>query len=96
MPTLLNVTNFSGKDLRTENYLKAKSEGISIAYVGWSRDGKTTAGPFQLRPSYRFSISEYIDNQKKLSQKGRCFHYENGRRCNVAWGAWGSDRGNRL
>jgi len=81
-PIEVNESYFSGKDLGIENYLKAKSEGISIAYVGWSRDGRTTAGPFQLEQSYKFPISEYIDNQKKLSQKGRCLHYENGRRCN--------------
>lgn len=81
-PIEVNESHFSGKDLGIENYLKARSDGISIAYVGWSRDGKTTAGPLQLNPSFKFSISEYIDSQKKLSQKGRCLHYENGHRCN--------------
>jgi len=78
----VNESHFSGKDLEIENYLKAKSDDISIAYVGWSRDGKTTAEPFQLKQSFKFPISEYIDTQKKLSQKGRCLHYENGHRCN--------------
>lgn len=81
-PIEVNKSNFSGKDLGEENYLKAKSDGILIAYVGWSRDGKTAAGPFQLKQSFKFPISEYIDSQKKLSQKGRCLHYENGNRCN--------------
>ncbi|RPI84336.1 MAG: hypothetical protein EHM34_03795, partial [Nitrosopumilales archaeon] len=81
-PIEVNESNFLGKDLGTENYLKAKSDGLSIAYLGWSRDGKTTAGPFQLKQSFEFPISEYIDNQKKLSQRGRCLHYENGHRCN--------------
>ena len=80
-PIEVNESNFLGKDLGTENYLKAKTDGISITYVGRSRDGITTAGPFQLEQSFKFPISEYIDNQKKLSQKGRCLHYENGHRC---------------
>ena len=50
--------------------------------MGFARDGKTTAGPFQLKQSFKFPISEYVDSQKKLSQKGRCLHYENGHRCN--------------
>jgi hypothetical protein len=63
-------------------FTEAKSEGISITYLGWSRDGKTTAGPFQLKQSFKLPISEVIDTQKKLSRKGRCLHYENGNRCN--------------
>ena len=81
-PIEVNESHFSGKGLGIEHYLKARSEGISIVYVGWSRDGKTTAGPFELKPSFKFPISEYIDTSKKLSQKGRCLHYENGHRCN--------------
>lgn len=81
-PIEVNESHFSGKDLGIEHYLKAQSEGISIVYVGWSRDRKTTAGPFQLKPSFKFPISEFFDYQKKLSQKGRCFHYDNGHRCN--------------
>lgn len=81
-PVEVNESDFIGKDLGIEHYLEAKTEGISIAYVGWSRDGKTTAGPFQLKSSFKFPISQFIDFQKKLSQKGRCLHYENGIRCN--------------
>lgn len=81
-PVEVNESDFIGKDLGTEHYLKAKSEGISIVYAGWSRDGKTTAGPFQLKPSFKFPISKFIDFQKKLSRKGRCLHFENGHRCN--------------
>jgi len=47
-PIEVNESHFSGKDLGIEHYLNARSEGISIVYMGWSRDGKTTAGPFQL------------------------------------------------
>ena len=81
-PIEVSESDFSGKDLEMERFLKARSEGISIAYTGWSRDGKTTAGPFQSVQTYKFPISEYIDNKRKLSQKGRCLHYENGCRCN--------------
>ncbi len=56
-PIEVNESNFTGKDLGIEHYLKAISEGISIAYVGWSRDGKTTAGSFQLKPSFKLPIS---------------------------------------
>ena len=81
-PDEVNESDFRGKDLGIEHYLTAKAEGLSIAYVGWSRNGRTTAGPFQLKPSFKFPISEYIDSQKKLAQKGRCLHYEKGIRCN--------------
>jgi hypothetical protein len=81
-PFEVNESNFIGKDLGIEHYLEAKSEGLSIVYAGWARDRKTTAGPFQLKPSFKFSISKFIDSQKKLSQRGRCLHYDKGHRCN--------------
>lgn len=33
-PVEVNESNFLGKDLGTENYLKAKADGVSIAYLG--------------------------------------------------------------
>lgn len=81
-PVEVNELNFIGKDIGIINYQKAKSEGISIAYIGLSRDGKTVAEPMQIKNPFSFSISEYIDEYNKIFQKGRCLHYENGDRCN--------------
>ncbi len=81
-PIEVNESHFAEKSMGKENYLNAKSNGISIFYVGWARDGKTIMGPVQLKRSYKFPISEYIASRKKISQKGRCLHYENGQRCN--------------
>lgn len=81
-PFEVNESDFRGKDLGIKHYLEAESEGLSIAYAGWARDRKTTAGPFKLKPSFKLPISKFIDSQKKLSRKGRCLHYDNGHRCN--------------
>jgi hypothetical protein len=68
-PFEVNESNFIGKDLGIEHYLEAKSEGLSIVYAGWARDRKTTAGPFQLKPSFKFSISKFIDSQKNFPKE---------------------------
>lgn len=77
----VNEESFTGKDIGLSNYQKAKSEGISIAYIGLSRDGKATAGPIQIKNPFSFCVSEYIDEYKMFFQRGRCLHYDNGDRC---------------
>jgi hypothetical protein len=75
--------HFLERDLGKEQYCKAQKEGIAIIYLALSRDGKTTAGPIPIKSSYKFSLSDYINTQKRLAQKGRCLHYEKGSRCDV-------------
>lgn len=82
-PLEVNESDFSDKGPGLENFLKAKSEGRSIVFLGKARDGKTTLEPFQVNKLSNFPpISEFLDSLKKLSQKGRCLHYEKGDRCN--------------
>ena len=73
--------HFLEKDIGLEQYIKAQEEGIAISYTAWAKDGKTTAGPMTLNPSYKFNLSEYLEKQKQLSKKGRCLHYDGGHRC---------------
>lgn len=73
---------FIERDLGLEQYLRAQEEGIAIIYTAWAKDGKTTAGPLPIRPSYNFHLSSYIKRQKQLANKGCCLHYEGGLRCN--------------
>lgn len=68
-------------DLASENYRKAQDQGIALVYSGWSRDGKTTAGPMPLPDPDRFDLNEYIETQKKLTNKGRCLHFDSDERC---------------
>jgi len=72
---------FLERDIGLEQYDKAQEEGIAIVYVAWSRDGKTTAGPFIQNPSFHFEISNWLEKQKKLSQSGRCLHFDGSHRC---------------
>lgn len=81
LPAEVNELSFSGKDLGVLNYQKAKSEGISITYIRWSRYGKTPAKPFQIKKPFSFCVSEYIDDYEMFFQRGRCLHYDNGDRC---------------
>jgi hypothetical protein len=60
---------------------KAQQSGITIVYVGWARDGKTTAAPMPLKRAQKFDLNAYVGKQKRLAQKGRCLHYESDNRC---------------
>jgi len=82
LPIEVSKEDFAERDIGQEQFCKAQEEGIAIVYVGWAKDGKTTAGPIKINPSYKFSLSDYINNQKQLSNKGRCLHYDRGIRCN--------------
>lgn len=82
LPIKVREENFSERDLGMEQFHKAQEEGIAIIYSAWAKDKKTTAGPIPIKPSNKFSLSDYIKTQKQLSNKGRCLHYENGNRCN--------------
>ena len=73
---------FTDRELGIEQYHKAKKEGIAIYYVAWSRDGKTATGPIAVKPSRKFILSEFINDHKRLSQKGRCLHFDRGVQCN--------------
>ncbi|MDD3814190.1 MAG: hypothetical protein PHZ02_06040 [Desulfocapsaceae bacterium] len=73
---------FLERDIGLEQFDKAQKEGFAFVYVGWSRDGKTTAGPFIQNPSFRFEISRFLAKQKELSQSGRCLHFDGSHRCN--------------
>ena len=81
LPVEVTEENFIGRDLGLEQYLHAQKEGIAIVYLAYSRDGKTSAGPFPLKPSYDFPLSGFLKKQKQLANKGRCLHYESGHRC---------------
>ncbi len=74
--------NFEERDIGKEQFEKAQAEGVAIAYVAWAKDRKTIAEPIPINSSYEFSLYDYINNLKQLSNKGRCLHYDNGVSCN--------------
>jgi len=81
LPIEVTEEHFLERDIGLEQYLHAQEEGIAIIYTAWAKDGKTSAGPLPLRPSYNFPLSHFLEKQKQLANKGRCLHYESGHRC---------------
>ncbi|MCD9008225.1 hypothetical protein LDO31_18710 [Luteimonas sp. XNQY3] len=73
--------DFAGRDVGLARFRAAQEKGIAIAYVCWSRDGKTETDlmPFDQPPP--FVLSAYIDRKKKLSKAGRCLHFASGEQC---------------
>lgn len=81
-PIEVSKEHFLGKDIGERQFCKAHEEGIAIVYAGWAKDKKTTAGPIPIKSSYKSPLSDFIRNQKQLSNKGRCLHFKSGKRCN--------------
>lgn len=46
-----------------------------------ARDGITNAGPVKLEPSCKANVQDFLMEQKRLANRGRCLHYEGGDRC---------------
>ena len=81
LPVEVTKEHFRDRDIGLQQYLRAQEEGIAIIYVACARDGKTSAGPLPIRPSYIFPLFPFLKRQKQLTNKGRCLHYDSGHRC---------------
>ena len=80
-PMEVTQTDFEDRDIGLDQYQKSQESGIAIVYAGWARDGKTTAGPMPLERARKFDLNAYVGKQKRLTQKGRCLHFESDNRC---------------
>lgn len=80
-PVEVTKEHFIDRDIGLEQYNKAQEEGLSVFYVAWAKDKKTTIGPIAIRPSYRPDISLIIKKQKQANMNGRCLHYDSGKGC---------------
>jgi hypothetical protein len=79
--------SFSGRDIGQEQYDIAQEQGIAVCFAAWSRDGRTTLGPVILQRSFDFDLQMYLSESKSLREKGRCLHFDSGRRCDRLIGA---------
>jgi hypothetical protein len=73
--------SFSGRDIGLEQYDIAQEQGIAIVFGAWSKDGHSSFGPVTLERSDDFALQSYLSELKRLRQKGRCLHFDSGRRC---------------
>ncbi len=80
-PVEVTEEDFQDRNIGLAQFNKAQETGIAIAYVGWSRDGKTSAGPVQLERSHKFDLNAYVGQLKKLAGTGRCLHFDRGNQC---------------
>lgn len=81
-PVEVKRTDFVNKELGLANYDKANKEGMAFTYIGWSRNTKTSLEPVELISSFKFDLEGYLRQIKKNQKKGRCLHFEAGKRCN--------------
>ena len=73
--------DFVGKDVGLESYDKAQKYSRAVVYIAVARDGKTKMGPIELRPRKSIDLAEFMKQQKRNRQRGRCFHYAAGDSC---------------
>jgi hypothetical protein len=83
-PTEVTEDNFRDRDVGLQQYRQAAEKGLAISFVAWATDGKTRSGPVTLARPDDFDLNLYLADRKKLKQKGRCLHYQAGRRCSHA------------
>ncbi len=70
LPIEVTREQFLERDMGLEQFDKAQENGISIFYVGWSKDKKTQVGPFRLEPSHKIDLADFVKTQKKYAQSG--------------------------
>lgn len=80
-PSEVDEQRFSGKNVGEELYRRAEGEGLAFAYVAWSRDGKTSAGPISTESSFSPALTERLRLDKKNRDSGRCLHFNGSIRC---------------
>jgi len=80
-PIVVIEDNFKDKELGLENFHIAQKEKMSFLYLAVSKDGKTEK-KINLKSSYNFDISSFLQKLNNISEEGRCLHYQAGDRCN--------------
>lgn len=83
-PTQVTEDDFRDRDVGLQQYRQAAEKGLAIYFVAWATDGKTRSDPVTLPRPDDFDLNLYLTERKKLKQKGRCLHYQAGRRCSRA------------
>jgi len=92
-PRVVTEDDYLDKDIGLERYRAAQDEGMSLAFVAWSKDGKTSFGPVELAAASDFVLSEYLNEIATLKRKGRCFHFNAGSECTNAIAAHSIQKG---
>lgn len=95
-PTLVEEVDFQNKDIGLELFNKAKKEGISFTFTGWTNNKETPFQTINLKQFFSIPISYHLKNFKRFSQKGRCLHFDKGRRCNEIIKAHSIQKNNSL
>ena len=72
---------FLDDQIMLDAFDKCLKDGISIVFNGWSRDGKTNAGPYIINPEEIIEYSEINRIHKRVKKIGACLHYNAGDSC---------------
>jgi len=80
-PVEVTEHHFQDRDIGLEQYKNAQKNGFSIFYADWAKDGTSTLGPLTLKNNNNFQIGDFLKEQKRLKQLGRCLHYDSNLQC---------------
>jgi hypothetical protein len=72
---------FIERDLGLQCFDEAQKDGFAMVFMGWSKDGKTAFGPTKMLLPFNFDLNNFLKKTKQFKNKGRCLHYEAGKRC---------------
>jgi hypothetical protein len=80
-PIKVTKTDYFDTEHDLERYKTAQTQGMSLVFAAWAKDGKSSYGPVRLKDANDFVLSDYLSQIKTLKRKGRCLHFDAGRRC---------------
>jgi hypothetical protein len=80
-PIEVTQNDFVGSDIGLDQYRHAQKNGIAMAFAAWSKDGRSSHGPVEMKRLDRFNLDLFLSEIKRLKKKGRCLHFDAGNRC---------------
>jgi len=80
-PTEVDEKSFMGRNTGAELYNRAQKEGLALAHIAWSRDGKYSAEQLSTESSFSPALSVRLRRDKKIRDTGRCLHFDGDIRC---------------
>lgn len=66
----MSEEHFTKGDIGLEQFRKAQTDGMSIVYMAWARDKKTSIGPITHKSSYQPDLQSFIKEQKSKRIEG--------------------------
>jgi hypothetical protein len=69
-PIKVTEKDYLEKEMALDRYTLAQVQGMSVVFAAWSKDGKTSSGPFELANPNDFILSEHLSGDRSTEAQG--------------------------